>query len=81
MIAAKKMIGDSNGSVIWRNRTKLDAPSTSDASSTSVGSDWSAALIKMKVKPTFAHIVTIATAGNAQWGSARIPLPPSFPKA
>ena len=68
MIAAKNRIGESRGSVIWRNRTKADAPSTLDASSTSWGSDCSAALMRMKVNPMFCQMVTRATAGSAQCG-------------
>src|SRR2546421_10831942 len=65
---AKKIVGESIGSVTRQKRETAPAPPTSAASTTSSGIDWSPADIKMKLRPRFCQIVVTATATSATDG-------------
>src|SRR5215204_3895315 len=65
---AKKIVGDSIGSVMLQKRVHGPAPSTSAASWISSGTAWSPADIRMKLKPRLCQIVITATAVNATDG-------------
>ena len=58
---AKKIVGDSSGSVTRQNRGHGPAPSTSAASCSSSGIAWSPDDIRMNVSPSVCQIVMIAT--------------------
>src|SRR5450759_5452206 len=66
------MVGDSKGTVTRQNRIQGLAPSTCAASSTSSGTAWRPADMRMKLRPRFCQIVAKATAGSAQLGLSRI---------
>src|SRR6266536_400275 len=65
---AKKIVGESIGSVTCQKRETAPAPSTSAASRSSSGTDWSPADIRMKLRPRFSQIVVTATATSATDG-------------
>src|SRR6516165_8011091 len=62
---AKKIVGDSNGTVMRQNRVHVPAPSIWAASSSSSGTDCSPADMMMKDSPRNCQIVMSATEGSA----------------
>src|ERR1700683_3959932 len=70
--AAKKIVGDSDGTVTRQKRVQVPAPSTLAPPWRSSGTDCRPADIKMKLSPRFCQIVVTATAGRARVGLLRI---------
>ena len=62
---AKKIVGDSNGTVIRQKRVQAPAPSICAASSSSSGTDDRPADMMMKDSPRNCQIVMSATEGRA----------------
>src|SRR5207248_7857843 len=69
---AKKIVGDSIGSVTCQNRDHAPAPSTRAASWRSSGTPWSPADIRMNVRPSVCHTVVTDTATRAHEGFWRM---------
>src|SRR5580692_10707137 len=63
---AKKMVGESSGTVMRQKRVQAPAPSMRAASSSSSGTDDKPADMMMKDKPRNCQMVITATAGRAQ---------------
>src|SRR3984885_10588694 len=62
---AKKMGGESNGTVMRQKRVQAPAPSMRAASSNSSGTVWSPASMMMKDRPRNCQMEINATAGSA----------------
>src|ERR1700728_1528844 len=63
---AKKMVGESRGTVMRQKRVQGPAPSMRAASSSSSGTDCKPANMMMKDRPRNCQIVSSATEGRAQ---------------
>src|ERR1700734_3674373 len=63
---AKKMVGESNGTVMRQNRVQGPAPSMRAASNSSSGTDCRPADMMMKDSPRNCQMVSSATEGRAQ---------------
>src|ERR1700677_255466 len=63
---AKKMVGESSGTVMRQNRVQGPAPSMRAASRSSSGTDCNPADMMMKDRPRNCQMVSSATAGRAQ---------------
>src|SRR5271154_7053983 len=63
---AKKMVGESMGTVTRQKRVQFEAPSTRAASSTSSGTDCRPAVMMMKASPKNCQMEMAATDGRAQ---------------
>src|ERR1039458_3466406 len=64
-MTAKKMVGESSGTVMRQNRVHAPAPSICAASKSSSGTDWRPADMMMNDNPRNFQMVITATAGRA----------------